>query len=482
MAEPTKTLDEIWAGDHLGRRDEAVYLSKYLAARYEVKAKEEGFVLAINGDWGMGKSFMLHRWGEQMHLEGHPVVQFDAWANDYTPEPLVAFIAELDKALGPQFDTMPGGAALHAQWYEKAKAVLIPGLKTAGFALAKHGLGMGAAHFSEVWSGDDGETNEAAFDSKALGEKLNKVVEDALKSHSNTKEAIKAFKERLGALIDHLANESNVQLPICVFIDELDRCRPDYAIQLLEGIKHLFGVPGLHFVIATNIPELAHSVRAVYGSGFSADRYLKRFFDMEYALPIPDGTKFAVELMSPLAESVRLDLITGLEHAMKETEKIAKGLPYIFERYATAFALPLRDQQQVARILDAAFLSLGGRQIQIHFLMFLAMLYQKNANVYHKVTKALNLSQQTGFQEIFPQTGEGDFKVPTTDSRSTTNSVSVTQISEVFFNILNGTNNHGQISDQDFPASLSLSFARSGGAAAIGPYMDIVCRAGRFAK
>ena len=76
-------------------------------------------------------------------------------------------------------------------------------------------------------------------------------------------------------MITVLEDQAGVQLPLFVFVDELDRCRPDYAIELLEGIKHLFGVPGVYFVVATNTVQLGESVKAVYGSGFDGVRYLK---------------------------------------------------------------------------------------------------------------------------------------------------------------------------------------------------------------
>jgi hypothetical protein len=497
-----KTPDEIWAGDHLGRREDADYLSGFLSARYQAKAGEAGFVLAINADWGMGKSFLLQRLSEQMQLKGHPIVKFDAWENDFTPEPLIAFIAELNEALGPQFKRMPLGDQLHADWYDKAKAVLVPGLKTVGFALAKHGLGIGAAQVKDLLGGGaeseekdyklgEDEKNEGKFDVKEVGEKLNKVVEETLKEHRDTKLAIKSFKSRLATLIEHLAKEADVQLPICVFVDELDRCRPNYAIQLLEGIKHLFGVPGLHFVIATNLAELAHSVRAVYGSGFTADRYLKRFFDMEYTLPTPDSNRFAVELMAPLAASVQDPIITGLESVLSPEDVATKGLPYLFHHYATAFALPLRDQQQVANILEAALLTLRGMPIHAHFLIFLAMLYQKSPVVYQNVGRTLNLSESTGFNKAFPNTGDGSFEVPQIRDgfqmrmtrERTIERIPPTSVAEIFF-LFCKSNGRDDTSDWDnFPMNLNWSLSQlPDGKKTIRGYIDIVRRAGRFVK
>ena len=75
-------------------------------------------------------------------------------------------------------------------------------------------------------------------------------------------------------------------------IDELDRCRPTYAIELLEAAKHFFNVDHIVFVLCLDRAQLAHSVKAVYGASFDAEGYLWRFFDIDYRLPSPDRKKF----------------------------------------------------------------------------------------------------------------------------------------------------------------------------------------------
>ena len=80
--------------------------------------------------------------------------------------------------------------------------------------------------------------------------------------------------------------------PLVVMIDELDRCRPSYAVELLEVAKHLFSVDHIVFVLAVNRSELAHAIRALYGGGFDAKGYLRRFFDVDFVLPAPERNAF----------------------------------------------------------------------------------------------------------------------------------------------------------------------------------------------
>ncbi|PRY77226.1 KAP-like P-loop domain-containing protein [Yoonia maritima] len=84
------------------------------------------------------------------------------------------------------------------------------------------------------------------------------------------------FRAALTSLTEPNA-DGTPQKKLVIVIDELDRCRPDYALQLLEVIKHFFATPGIHFVLGTNMQELANSVRARYGAGIDADRYLHKF-------------------------------------------------------------------------------------------------------------------------------------------------------------------------------------------------------------
>jgi hypothetical protein len=78
---------------------------------------------------------------------------------------------------------------------------------------------------------------------------------------------------------------------LVIVIDELDRCRPDYALQLLEIIKHFFNVPGVHFVLGVNLKELQNSVKARYGAGVDAETYLQKFISLQLNLPNESNRK-----------------------------------------------------------------------------------------------------------------------------------------------------------------------------------------------
>lgn len=100
-------------------------------------------------------------------------------------------------------------------------------------------------------------------------------------NRTKTKGAIAEFKISLKKALNE---NDNATENLFVFIDELDRCRPTYAIELLERIKHLLDIDGLVFILAMDKDQLSHSVKAVYGNDFESKGYLSRFIDIEYTL------------------------------------------------------------------------------------------------------------------------------------------------------------------------------------------------------
>lgn len=83
---------------------------------------------------------------------------------------------------------------------------------------------------------------------------------------------------------------------LVIFIDELDRCNPAFAIKLLERIKHYFSNSRITFVFSVNVAELQHAIRSHYGSEFDASRYLDRFFDLRIDLPPATMDRFYHEI------------------------------------------------------------------------------------------------------------------------------------------------------------------------------------------
>jgi hypothetical protein len=491
-------LEDFWCDDKLERQGEAEYLSRFLSSRFIARPDEPGFVIAINADWGMGKSHMLERWGKQLRHTGYPVVHFDAWSNDFSPEPLVAFIAELDRELSPVFSKVPALKKYRRQFLEVSKGVLAAGAKTIAFAAVKKATGFAVSELADQFQSRDStdaddnideNRDDSNLDSAAISSELKKAVEGALNAHKATKKAIAAFKAKLTMIVKALEAESTIQLPVFIFVDELDRCRPDYAIELLEGIKHLFGVPGIYFVVATNLPQLGHSVRAIYGQGFAADRYLKRFFDICYTLPFPNGLAFASELMSSIVNP-NLNMTTGFEHVLESQDD--KHLPKIFMTYVEGFQLGFRCQQDAARVLEATFLSLPGK-VHVHLVVFLTVLCQKWPDLFADLARTGQLPNRDDYEDFYSHTMNAFFEVPNFSDDDAPFSrtpqkkkkVSLLDVFEVYLTALNGEKLSGGVPYNDFPNNLTLEFPKpSIGNGKQWPvkYFEVVQRAGGFSN
>ena len=121
-------------------------------------------------------------------------------------------------------------------------------------------------------------------------------LEDQLGEYQSANHAFNAFRNKLSEVAEELAKSSEGK-PLIVVIDELDRCRPGYAIELLEVAKHLFNVDRVIFILALDRAQLAHSVRAMYGSEFGAEEYLKRFFDVSFRLPDPEVAPYVSSVL-----------------------------------------------------------------------------------------------------------------------------------------------------------------------------------------
>ena len=99
---------------------------------------------------------------------------------------------------------------------------------------------------------------------------LVKLVKDQVNRHN----AVNEF-------IDKLKGDSE---RLVFVIDELDRCRPSFAVELLEVIKHYFMHDDVTFIITTNINQLSHTIKKYYGSSFDEYAYLNKFFDFIFGL------------------------------------------------------------------------------------------------------------------------------------------------------------------------------------------------------
>lgn len=123
--------------------------------------------------------------------------------------------------------------------------------------------------------------------------------------------------ESIKALIKVVIDNSHCK-SIVIFVDELDRCNPSYAVRLLEDIKHYFSIDNVTFVFSVNLSELQHMVKMVYGDKFDAFRYLDRFFDIRLNLPAIDQERY---LKQEISQSEHIGI---LDHSILAVSSLFK--------------------------------------------------------------------------------------------------------------------------------------------------------------
>lgn len=286
---------------------------------------------------------------QQQHPDYQPVY-IDAFRSDHSGEPLLALLAEIIKTCTPE-DT---GEQPSEQRKEMTKKVA----KAAGFVMktvAKAAVG----HVLKQNTDDLVEEFQQIMNGNQDADSLAETVTDAaatIASHTIDatveallKEQIEAEKnlETLKACLKELAADK----PIILFIDELDRCRPDYAVDMLEVIKHVFDVENVKVVLVTNTKQLRAAINHRYGVEVDAQKYLDKFLKYSFALPdkivarfeeertlvsveyfkqLIRNSRMASELQGLIGQRIILNFISDMIErnniSLRETERLVRFL------------------------------------------------------------------------------------------------------------------------------------------------------------
>lgn len=273
--QPIYDSDNPWSGDCLGRKNLASYLSNI------VEDADGPLVIAVNGTWGSGKSYFLNNWRldiEKKHRWAQgisPVIYFNAWESDFCHSPLLSIIGQLYL----HFEKIP-------KWRKVQNTTELKGKRpTAADSKKWIAITRQIANHAKHISGIDVE--EFYSDIGRSGPRL-------LKAYKREAEEREKLIEYLRQLADYVS--SAYRHPLVVVVDELDRCRPSFAVETLERIKHIFSVPHTVFVLGIDRQQLGKTIQAVYGE-IDVNRYLQRFIDVDFGFPDTDTGAFIDKLM-----------------------------------------------------------------------------------------------------------------------------------------------------------------------------------------
>ena len=341
--EPDISREQPWQDDELGREQIAERLTELICSQ------QEPFIISIDGQWGSGKTFLLKRWQRDLENDGFRAIYYNAWEDDFCDDPLLAIIGQLSH----QFEE------------DNFRKIAIQTGKLAVRLIAKNVRSVIEKKTGMILDTDLGEQNGR----------------DLLQDYLDQRETKDRLKEELTRLSTAVAKETG--RPLVFIIDELDRCRPTFAIELLERVKHIFDVPNLIFVFGVNRVEICKSLQSVYGE-IDADLYLRRFFDIEFSLPATDAVPFCRSLMRKYRLEEYFSALDGsAQYRMhsREYNRLSQGFPGLCVR----LGLSLREIECGVRLIALAARTLSERyDMHPDLLAFLIPLKLKNRLLYRQ--------------------------------------------------------------------------------------------------
>jgi len=342
--------------DSMGRAEHARNLTQFLIQ----KGQETSYVLNLNAKWGTGKTYFLRRWVEEIkHI--YPTVYIDAWSSDHSDDPLLTVVSEINNTLHALLDISTFETALF-QGVAKTAKVAVPSVIK---ALLKGQL--------KKWTGLNSEDLEGIISADDLADSGAELVKEAINAHNEASVGVENIKKSITEWLISVINQNKRNYPLFVFIDELDRCRPTYAIEMLETIKHIFDMKNVVFVVATDKDQLQHSIRAVYGAEFNSRLYLDRFFTRTIALTNPSRTDFISQKFNE--SDTFIDFVKNADNFVyMDSEKGYKAdLIELLSRIADGFDWPLRTVNLWLDRLEAAII-ISSRKFDIIVLSFMMAL------------------------------------------------------------------------------------------------------------
>ena len=255
-------------------------------------------VLAVDAVWGAGKTTFIDMWAKHLRRENFLVLEFNAWKTDFSEEPFIDLFIELTEFLKKEDQ-------------DKSLKSNIKKLTKAARKIIQESSSVFIPHTLEYIP------CVGPLLSKLLGRFIKKRLSQSQKKEKSPTEFKKILEEATEKL-----SISRYNKPLIVMIDELDRCRPTYAVELLEAAKHLFLVDHIVFVLVVNRSELEHSVKALYGREFDARGYLRRFFDLDFRLPDPEREEFIEELFKKRGLNNHLSRTKHMKNIKTESKEL----------------------------------------------------------------------------------------------------------------------------------------------------------------
>lgn len=349
-------------------------------------------VIAVDAEWGMGKTYFATNWVKMLKHDNWQVCYIDAFKYDFTDDPFMVIshsIIEMLKS-NNNFNELEDIANYLSTLFRAFKNNTIDVLPT----IAEGG----------VIALSNSPSNNSIINglSKIAGSVI-KVLRDSFKEANNaTHNPFDSITEKDIKYIDIvkvfkilIAQKANIIFqetakPLVIIIDELDRCKPTFAIEFLEKIKHIFDVDNLVFVTFINHDELSNAVKGMYGESFNGKKYLNKFFNLKLTFPKMYGNPLLYErfikqyLEQNIKNNIFEDSIDYSKYFSFNYDDMICALTDIIRFFQELYKLSLRDIENITELFKYMYFK---DEYDVYFYTILRIIYLYNNELYNELKK-----------------------------------------------------------------------------------------------
>ncbi|WOO43144.1 KAP family P-loop NTPase fold protein [Rubellicoccus peritrichatus] len=344
-----KTVENAFGDDDIGGRK---FFADNLLKMFAVT--QTHLTVALDASWGMGKTWFLERFKKhcEQSTNNIDIVLFNAWEHDHGEEPFAPLFSEIFTAL-----------KIEEVSFSKDRILTDAGtiIRHISYNSAKK-ASMGLFDLKEL---------------EAEAEQNRSMARQIIDNHQALTLAIHDFKTALNKRAKQFPNKR-----LIIIIDELDRCRPVYAVNMLERIKHIFGIDGVHFLMGIDTDQLGNTIKGLYGQNYDGIRYLDRLFDYQLKLPESSCNGLALSYIQQIIDDAN-------NRPRHPSDVLLMQLHEWFYKSETFDNMRDLNARSVKRIIDRLIITIKIKQVReiedFELLFFFCYL----ANIYPKIYKQL---------------------------------------------------------------------------------------------
>ena len=363
--------NETFEQDILGRKEFGESLLRL------VSISSDELVISLDGKWGEGKTTFVKMWQGLLDKENIPNIYVNAYENDYSDDAFISIASAITAYIKEKKIKLP-------KFKEKAKKIGVQLLSVA----TKVGINVATSGAIQV--------NDFKKLKNINSAVVNDIISEKLESHKKNVELIQSFKDLLSKIPNTL--NPNEDKPLVIIIDELDRCKPTYAVDLIEKVKHLFSIKNIVFVLVMNKDQIEKSVKCIYGEYIDAHAYLQKFINIETAIPKNTDNQYHNNDITKYNR--RLFKWHKTENWGADNIVISEYL----EVLANHFNLSLRELERVYTNLAVFYASYTRGKFRLSLILsFLAVMKVKEPSVYDAL-----LHQRITYEELCHKTRLSD--------------------------------------------------------------------------